>query len=301
MRRVRMSIPKGRTLRLVSLLASSLIFDVSHATDVEQGTFTLSNGLGILSVEAPRPMAKAAEILSAQYASTITYEDPRYRFGPDITDRASKFRKDYQQFPPGKAPKLLGPLGGTLSVSFSSKNLASMLQQLVGAQTQVGNGGHFQVEQTGTFFHIVPYEVRDQNGSWIAQKTLLDAPISLPTQSRGAHAVLVVICEEVANANNQGILLATDPGPDTDDSPQYTLGATQEAGRSVLVRALTAMAAQTGPLTWQLYYEVETGHYFMNFVKVPAVTATASTSSSQGTGAPQTQGANGAAVPPPKN
>lgn len=279
--RLMKNIVGATNMRRFSLLMCGFVATGCHATDVEQATFHRVNGLGVLSVEAPRPMAKAVETLSAQYGDVITYEDPKYAFAADSEDRASRFRRDYQQYPPGKAPTMVGPVGGTISVSFTANDTASILQQLVRTQVDTGTGGRFRIEKTGTVFHVVPSEVRDRTGAWVAQKSALDVPISLPAESRSANELLATICGAIADANNRGFRLANGPGPIDDDPPRYVVGAKQESARNVLVRAMKAMAPDTGVLTWLLYYDVETGVYYMNFVPSPSVAANSSSTNRQ--------------------
>src|SRR5262245_54420252 len=51
-----------------------------------------------LSVDDPRPVAKALERLEDKYGWRITYEDPRYAYPGDIEDVTTKVRKDLDQF-----------------------------------------------------------------------------------------------------------------------------------------------------------------------------------------------------------
>src|SRR2546426_6553565 len=60
-----------------------------------------------LSVQDPRPLAKAIEILEEKYGFVITYEDPRYTHPSEITDVTEKDRRDLANFKPGKAPRVL--------------------------------------------------------------------------------------------------------------------------------------------------------------------------------------------------
>ena len=289
----RRSLSSLATVALVGLVTQPL---QAHATDVEQASFKLVNGLGVLSVEAPRPVDLAARTLAAQYHAVITYEDPQYQDADDTVDRAASVRKDYGLYAPGKAPKALGPVGGTLSVNFSSSDLKSMLDQLNQAQTTAKVGGRFGVETTGAVYHIVPVQVRDSSGKWIKQQSILDKPISLDSRPRGSYELLSSICGAVAGANNRGVLLITASGPDTDQSPRYTLAASQESARSVLVRALAMMAPDVGQLTWSLYYDVGSGKYYMNFLRAPVVVSATTATPSHAPAASQ-PAVNGAAIP----
>ena len=72
-----------------------------------------------ISVNDPRPVACAAETLEKKYGWTITYEDPPYVHESELVDVTDKVRRDLDKFEPGKAPRVLIPKGGTLTVEYS--------------------------------------------------------------------------------------------------------------------------------------------------------------------------------------
>lgn len=71
-----------------------------------------------ISVEDPRPVAKAITLLESRFGWVITYEDPRYINPADLSDVTEKVRRDLHKFKPGKAPKVLIPKGGTLDFEY---------------------------------------------------------------------------------------------------------------------------------------------------------------------------------------
>jgi hypothetical protein len=147
-------------LALLLLIAANLHTDVTAAQTVQD---TIK-----LGVDDPRPVAKAVEELVSRYGYVITYEDPRHAYEGDIQDVTTKVRKDLEQYPP--APKVIVPLGGTLTLtipsssSISPQAVASVLEQLMRVQSTRGEGGHFRVVQSGDVFHVLPTEVRDRSG-----------------------------------------------------------------------------------------------------------------------------------------
>src|SRR5690242_18095603 len=71
-----------------------------------------------LTVEDPRPVAKAIETLEGEYGWVITYEDPRYVHDSEVADVTLKVRRDLDQFKPGEAPKVFAPAGGLLEFTY---------------------------------------------------------------------------------------------------------------------------------------------------------------------------------------
>jgi len=262
--------PKSLLSGLFRALGLSIILcRQTMSTNIETASFTTKQGGEVLSVEAPRPLDLGARTLANQYHLLITYEDPRYSYSADIVDRAPIVRTDYRTFPPGKAPTLFGPIGGNLSVSFTSTDASTMLQQLIQAQNASPTGGRFQIETTGSMYHLVPTQVRDANGNWDNQQSILDIPISIVRVSRTANELLSSICEAVAQINLTTINIATAAPRQTDEPPRYSFSANSEPARNVLIRALTTIAPDQGQLTWALYYDVQSRQYFMNFLPAP--------------------------------
>src|SRR5688572_14466348 len=224
-----------------ALLAAIAVASGALATNQDSATLDANGGRTTLSVESPRPVAKAVQTLIARYEQAITYEDPRFAFEDDLEDVTARVRKDLHLYAPGKAPKVIVPRGGKLTVS-SSTDLASILDEVVRIQASSARGGRFRLEQTGDVFHVVPAEVRDRSGDWAAQTSVLDTAISLPTQERSGYKTIEAICSAVSAAAHIKVSVGTtglegglvnEAGP-----PRYRLGADNEVARSVLMRAL---------------------------------------------------------------
>ena len=60
-----------------------------------------------LSVEDPRPVLKAIEMLERKYGWVITYEDPRYAHDSEIADTKLNIRKDLNNHKSGESTKFL--------------------------------------------------------------------------------------------------------------------------------------------------------------------------------------------------
>jgi hypothetical protein len=239
-----------------------------------------------LSVDDPRPVAAAVQELVSRYGYVITYEDPRHAYQGDIQDVTTQVRKDLDQYSPGKAPKAMVPLGGTLTLtipsssSISTQAVASVLEQLMRVQLKRGEGGHFRVVQAGDVFHVLPTEVRDRSGNWAVQPSILDVPISLPMEDRDEDGMLNAICNAVSVAAHVKVFLGAQLGG---LGRHYRLGADNERARDVLMRAVMSISSNNQKLTWQLFYGSSENMYALNIQGVPE-----RPSSSVVTGVPKT-------------
>ena len=269
--------------------ALSAICASASAADSDLATVEITGGRTIVEVETARPLGMAVMALVERFAQPITYEDPRYVYEGDLVDVTERVRKDLDKYPPGKAPKVIGPRGGKLSVSSSSTDVAAVLDQLVQAQNSSGHGGHFRVERQGEFLHVIPTDVRDKSGNWAPQPSVLDVSISLEAEDRTALELVDTIRRAVSDAAGVKVVLGLglSGGISTGKEPHYRLGAKNEPARSVLVRALTAIAVDRELLTWLLFYGAADNRYVLSLM--PAF---------QGPQPPRTPESSGAADAP---
>jgi len=207
-----------------------------------------------LTVDDPRPVAQAVQALASRYGYVITYEDPRYAYEGDLADVTNDVRRDLGRYASGKAPKVLVPFAYTLTLSVPTastidvQTMSAILQQLVQAQSASNHGGHFNIERDGAIFHVIPTGARDRQGNWSQRPSILDVPISLPTEKRDEHATLAAICGAVSAASNVKVEIGGGVGGLVQ---QYLLGADHENARSVLTRAVTAFGPK---ISWVLLY-----------------------------------------------
>jgi hypothetical protein len=257
--------------------------DGSSTIAGDSASFELENGAVLLKIDSGRPVAGAVHTLQVRYGYIITYEDPRYTNEDDLQDVSASVVRNYSQYAPGMAPKVVVPKGGKLTLNLpassnvSSDDLAAILQQLIRAQTISPRGGHFRVEQAADAFHVVPIEVRDRKGNWSRYSSLLDTPISLPEEDRSEEELYRAITAAVSAAKrvrlevmvNGGIVIGLDV-----PSLLTTVGATQESARSVLTRALQLHRNRR---TWALLHGPEDGNdvFMLNIWDFPTKTQAA--------------------------
>jgi hypothetical protein len=176
-------------LALLLIIAIAMYSQPVDAQTASYDTVKVTVGTG-------RSVAKAVEELVSRYGYVITYQDPLLAYEGDWRDVTTQVRKDLDRYPPGAAPKVMVPRGGTLnsvlpsSHSISAETMASLLEQVVREQANTQQGGRFRVERDGEIFHVISAEARDRAGNWARQSSLLDVPISLPTQDRDRMSTL---------------------------------------------------------------------------------------------------------------
>jgi hypothetical protein len=168
----------GLRRRLVSIVGAMLLFG-SHPTvaRAEAGT----NQVIDVAVDDPRPVAKAVDSLMSLYGYRITYEDPPFMYAGDLADRYVNGFKDRI------------PAEGTLSVRFTPSagmstpsDMAGLLEKILQAHAIGDRGGRFRVIQDGQDFHVIPSEVKDREGNWVPQASIMNA-YYVAEQRTGRH------------------------------------------------------------------------------------------------------------------
>lgn len=237
-----------------------------------------------LHVVDGRPVAAVVQELVSRYRYVITYEDPRYAFEGDLQDVTAQVRKDLDRFPPGDAPRVIVPAEDSLTVyvpqasSISPAELRALLETTTQAQAANRQGGRFRVMRSGEIFHVIPSAVRDRNGTWAAQTSILDVSLSLPTRDRGRWEMLQDICDALSIAAHVKINYAGPVGGLTSltmNPRPYRLGAQNEKARDLLLRVFRMLnepgSSTSIPqrLTWFLFYDASDREYAMNIRSVP--------------------------------
>ena len=216
--------------------------------------------------------------LISKCGCVITYEDPRYVYEGDLRD-ASQEHRHLDRFPSGGAPKVSIPVGGSIELTVPNgaqlreQTTNDLLQQLVQSWSDSNQGGgHFEVLRQDGVFHVVPIEVRDQNGNWEAAQSILADPVSVPTQSRDDWQTYKAIGQAIGAAANVKVVTILNGGLILGGSPfrnQYVFGAQGEPADDVLMNAFKLMGKTR---TWLLTYEPTTHVYFLNIDDVSGLT-----------------------------
>jgi hypothetical protein len=241
-------------------------------------TLLLSAGLGFslraedrvmsVSVDDPRPVAQAMRTLESLYGWTITYEDPRYVHISELADVTYRVRRDLAEFPIGRAPKVLVPRGGPLTVNYSVSSAsgmpdtaAALIQKVLDVHA-AGGGSSFRLlqSQSGRYFHVVPAQVKNGLGQLVGQSSILDTVINLSSEERNGREMLEAICNAIGEATQRHVLLGTIPEK-LFYRDRVTKTAFNEIARDVLTKTLSGTGVR---LSWQLLYDPGLEEYVLN-------------------------------------
>jgi hypothetical protein len=227
-----------------------------------------------LTVEDPRPVAKAIETLEGEYGWVITYEDPRYVHDSEVADVTLKVRRDLDQFKPGEAPKVFAPAGGLLEFTYDvapNTNLppdpARVVRKLLDAQAANSSGGRFRLESGANIMHVIPTSIKNSVGVLVPQGSVLDTIISLPAEERSVYEKIESICAAISRASNIPVELGRIPD-NWFRRERDQQGANGQRARDILVNTFEKMDHETN-LSWQLFYGPGRKRYSLNIQMVP--------------------------------
>lgn len=206
-----------------------------------------------LSVNEPRPVAAAMEILEGRHGMIITYEDPPYVHETEIVDHTASAYKQANPF----GHRALSPKGGSLEITYQmspgpvrSGEIRHVIQRILDAHAERNNPGRFRLQQEGEIFHVIPAQYRNSSGRLVDVGSILDTPISFPEQERSVLKTLELIKNAVGKARGIKIIIGAVPS-NLLHKTSSRQGATNEKARDVLVRALKATNTK---LSWWIFY-----------------------------------------------
>ncbi len=215
-----------------------------------------------ISVDDPRPMASAIEILEKRHGWVITYEDPPYVDPNEMSDVTQAVRKDYDS----QKPRVLVPRGGPFSVDYTIQSgalapqEAGVLERVVQAHNSTGNPGVFRLLRTGSVFHVVPSMSRNLQGSIQQHNPVLDTIVSAPAGTRTAYEQLETILAQVSKSARVSLKAGTTP-LNWLANTRVEGSVTNESARAALVRLLSSSSTK---FSWQLFYGPMTNDYVLN-------------------------------------
>ncbi|HLA10739.1 MAG TPA: hypothetical protein VJ023_09105 [Pyrinomonadaceae bacterium] len=223
----------------------------------------------ILSVEDPRPVAKAIVMLEGSYGWTITYEDPRYGYAAEITDVTEKVRRDLHKYQKGAAPRVFIPKGGELVFEYyvvTPTNLPPdpglVVQQLLDAQAASANSARFRMERSDKLIHVIPIAIKNSTGKLVPQESVLDAVITLPAKERTGLQTLEALCTAISKRTHMPVIVGAIP------LTMFLQHKDQEGADSQRAReTLSQLLERTGKgmkLSWQLFYDPGMKIYALN-------------------------------------
>src|ERR1044072_8368058 len=144
-----------------------------------------------LSINDGRPVASAIAALEIRFSRVITYEDPPLINADDTVDVTESVRRDLHKYAPGKAPKVIVPRGGELSIEYSQNDpVEVVLSYLLRESERVTSSASFRTEETKGIIHVIPRSMKGPTGEIVALGSILDAPVQLPAKERTGFGML---------------------------------------------------------------------------------------------------------------
>lgn len=215
-----------------------------------------------------RSLPEAADALDKRYGYVITVETPPYVYEGDLQDER-ELRNPGSLSKSTASPIMVAkevPLSLNLPLAATVDRVAvsAIVKQLAQNGSKSDHGAHFRVEQAGDVFHIIPTEVRDATGNWVAHTPLFDTPISISTKERSMLDTVQAVCDALGAANHVSVRLLVYP-LNTLHYANSTVGASNEVARSVLTRALTGLDRK---LTWRVFYDIPMNSYLLSILFV---------------------------------
>ena len=220
-----------------------------------------------ISVNDARPVASAIASLETRFGRIITYEDPPFAHPDDTHDVTESVRRDLDKYAPGKAPRVIVPRGGELSVEFDRDDpVEVVLSYVLGQSERVTTSTTFRTEQTNGMIHVIPQTVKGPGGETVAIRSILDGPVRLPAEPRDGMEMLEAWKAVVSNNSKIRIFIGSVPLNlflrNKDDQ-----GLNSQTAREALSEILTRYGRGV-KLSWQLFYEPGQRTYAINIHRV---------------------------------
>lgn len=220
-----------------------------------------------LSVKDNRPVAEAIMSLETRFSRVITYEDPPLIHPDDTLDVTESVRRDLHKYPPGKAPRVIVPRGGELSVEFSQSDpIEIVLANVLSESERVASSLTFRTEETDGMIHVIPNSIKGPNGETTRVRSILDVPFQLSAQERTGMQMLEAWRDAVSSSSKRHIIIGMVPVgmlvTYKDD-----LGLSSQNARDALAQILKRIG-KGAKLSWQLLYDPGQQIYAINIHRV---------------------------------
>jgi hypothetical protein len=225
---------------------------------MESGVVEHHGTFGRVKANDPRPLLQAIAAIREEYGLVINYEDPPFDSEFDLVDdtdpnwRASHPRSKGVWRVAGGAFQSDYPEAAT-SVP-SSRQLGNLLNKVVTDYNRSGNPGMFVVRmESASRYSIIGVSKRDSKGNPQQVTSLLDTPITLPSERRTAVETLLLILTTVSATSGVKLLPLMVP-TNAMQATDVTVGGTNVPARALLLRTLGAANARR-TLMWDMIFD----------------------------------------------
>lgn len=220
-----------------------------------------------LAVKDNRPVAQAILSLETRFSRVITYEDPPLLHPDDTLDVTESVRRDLHKYALGKAPRVIVPRGGELSVEFSQSDpIDIVLSNVLSQSERVAPSMSFRTEETNGILHVIPNSIKGPNGETIRVHSILDTPVQLSAQERTGMQMLEAWRDAVSSSSKRQIIIGMVPVgmlvTYKDDQ-----GLSSQNARDALAQILRRIG-KGAKLSWQLLYDPGQQIYAINIHRV---------------------------------
>ena len=190
----------------------------------------------IVMVEAPRPLAKMAAVLTERYGVPVSYEDvSRYSYYAELEDPVNFHAREPRS-------KVLPPRPSRLSIltppvsertPATSSTITALLNSALEKHESSGNPGRFRLLQTGTALVITPVAARNASGQFVPDASPLELRISIPEADGTSLAALTAFSHALSAAAGKRVDFF-----DGFITTEFRFGADNEIARDVLSRLI---------------------------------------------------------------
>lgn len=245
------------TSRGTVLCASLIMFAQIPVIHAQAPPAELSE-LTVVTVDNPRPLARALARVEELYHSPIDYEEVPYESPNDLA-HTSVVRN-------GVATEHVFPRGGQFSVTLSPDADPTPLlavQSLLSEYYKAGFAGQYRIDPLPGRIEVIPVRVATAAGPQREVGAVMSTSVSIPSSTRPIAVMLNLLATELSAMSGARVLMANEPFP---DNATVELGADNEPARNVLAN----LADKTGvPLSYALLYDPNEKTYYLDIRAVP--------------------------------
>ena len=257
--------------------AVAMLFATAAAAEnVDSLSETKHGERSVLTLDSPRPVATVIKALAADYGHLVTYEDPWYADSDDMIDATDAVHVDAPPQLAAGDPRLIVPRGGAFMLEFDNRApTAGIVRAALDVAAELNSKLVFRISKRDGYTHVIGNAARNSDGTLVVQRSLLDTRISFASQRRTAGEYVEVIKQTLAATAKVTIIdgsflydrvVRGDPG-----LKKYPSVANNEPARDVLRKALIAISADRGPMSWELIYNPTWRHAPFKLNLIPVI------------------------------
>jgi hypothetical protein len=234
----------------------------------------VANSTGQFTINDPRPLARAAELIERKFGVPISYEESLWMSPGDIVRAADlpQNRAVVAQNPGWQGP--LGPRSSSIDLSIpvteaerQQSGAPKIIQAAIDNHRAHRNPGDFSYTQLNDgSFVIVCERVDDAKGQSVPCVRPLDFRISFPEKERTISETLDVLVQSINATGKLRLNRPTMGGRGYFDGVRVRVGAQNEVARDVLARILKRTG---GPrFAWEISTMPDPPVYLLGFRRV---------------------------------